>query len=94
MNFSRQTISIITVVAACTGTGCTREGATLAAPQAVANRVLTVDEYLKQPELRKKVFADCANDPGRKGDDPNCVNALRAERIASAGTGRFPSVAP
>jgi hypothetical protein len=95
MNVSRHTITIIALVAvACIGAGCTREGATLASQEAAAKRVLTVDEYLKQPELRKKVFASCANDPGRKGDDPNCVNALRAERIASAGTGRFPSVTP
>lgn len=52
------------------------------------------DEYLKQPDLRKKVFTACANDPGRKGSDANCVNALQAERIASSGTGRFPGATP
>jgi hypothetical protein len=95
MNLSRNTISAIALATfACMGSGCTKEGATIASPEAVAKRVLTVDEYLKQPELRKKVFAECANDPGRKGGDPNCVNAMGAERIASAGTGRFPSVTP
>lgn len=95
MNVSRNTISVLALAAlACMVTGCTKEGAALSRTDAVAKRVLTVDEYLKQPELRKKVFVDCANDPGRKGRDPDCVNALQAERIASAGTGHFPSVAP
>ncbi len=50
------------------------------------DRVYTVDEFLAQPELRKKVSAVCSNDPGRLARDPNCINVRRAEHIASAGS--------
>ena len=90
MNVTKQIVIAVAVAASCTG--CSKQNPVVA--EATAGRVLTVDEYLKQPEVRKKVFASCANDPGRTGDDPNCVNALQAERIASAGTGRFPRVTP
>jgi len=95
MNFLSNTISATVLAAlACLGAGCAKQGEA-AGPAAVeSNRILTVDEYLKQPDLRKKVFAACANDPGRRGSDANCVNALQAERIASSGTGRFPGSAP
>lgn len=95
MNFHSNTISA-TVLVALTylASGCTKQGE-IAGPTAMeSNRIFTVDEYLKQPDLRKKVFAACANDPGRRGSDANCVNALQAERIASSGTGRFPGSAP
>lgn len=82
---------LVLATAACTGSGCSKDGGNSAVPQL---RVITVNEYLQQPELRKRVFTACTDDPGRKGDDPNCVNALRAERIAAAGTGRFPGVTP
>jgi hypothetical protein len=95
MNFRSNTISaIVLATLACFGAGCTKQGEAAAPTAAESNRVLTVDEYLKQPDLRKKVFTACANDPGRKGSDANCVNALQAERIASSGTGRFPGATP
>ena len=64
--------------------GCGRE-ATMAIPE-LGDRVLTVDEFLAQPDLRNKVSALCRNDPGRMGATPNCVNARRADHIASMGT--------
>lgn len=64
--------------------GCSRESGT-AIPE-LGDRVLTVDEFLAQPELRKKVTAYCHNDPGRTGLTPNCVNVRRADHIASMGT--------
>jgi hypothetical protein len=95
MNVNRNMIGVVALSAiACMVGACTKQSSEPAKADAANKRVFTVDEYLKLPELRRKVFAACANDPGRKGDDPNCVNALRAERIASAGTGRFPDVAP
>lgn len=95
MNFrSNATSAIILTALAFIGSGCTKQGEVGASPAVESNRILTVDEYLKQPDLRKKVFAACANDPGRKGSDANCVNALQAERIASSGTGRFPGATP
>jgi hypothetical protein len=95
MNFSRNMISAFALAAfGCTLTGCAKQGDMPSSTIAEDSRILTVDDYLKQPELRKKVFASCANDPGRKGSDANCVNALQAERIASAGAGRFPGAKP
>lgn len=95
MNFNRNIVNAVLLASlACMGIGCTKQGGAPAVAEAASDRVLTVDDYLKQPDLRRKVFAACANDPGRKGDDPNCVNATRAERIASAGDGRFPNVTP
>jgi hypothetical protein len=95
MNINRNIVNAVVLAAvACMGSGCMKQGAGSAVAEVASDRVLTVDEYLKQPDLRKKVFAACANDPGRKGDDPNCVNATRAERIASAGSGNFPNVTP
>jgi hypothetical protein len=57
------------------------------------DRVYTVDEFVAQPVLRKKVSAVCSNDPGRTGLDPNCVNVRRADHIASVGT-TIPSIVP
>lgn len=95
MNVNHNMINALVLTAvACLGSACTKQDAAQAPVAAAENRVLTVDEYLKQPDLRRKVFAACANDPGRKGDDANCMNATRAERIASAGSGRFPNVTP
>ena len=95
MNVNHNMINALVLTAvACMGSGCAKHDATQTPVAAVENRVLTVDEYLKQPDLRKKVFAACANDPGRKGSAANCMNAMRAERIASAGSGRFPNVTP
>lgn len=59
------------------------------------NRVYTVDEFVAQPELRKKVSASCSNDPGRTGLDLNCVNVRRADHVASfGGTGGIPRIVP
>lgn len=65
-------------------TGCVKEDYSPANP--VGDRVYTVDEFLAKPELRKKILAQCANDPGRTESNPNCVNVISAERVASAGT--------
>lgn len=93
MNVNSNTILAIAITAwSLAGGGCTKQDT--ATTSAVGATVLTVDDYLKQPDLRRKVFVACANDPGRKRDDPNCVNALRAERVASAGTGNFPNATP
>lgn len=50
------------------------------------DRVLTVKEYLAQPDLRQKVSAVCSDDPGRTGLNPNCVNVRRADHIAAFGS--------
>lgn len=60
-----------------------------------AERIYTVEEYLAQPDLRKKISAVCSNDPGRTGQDPNCINVQRADRVASAGgSSGMPRIAP
>lgn len=70
--------------------GCKRE-----VPLVPVDRIYTVEEYLAQPELRKKISAVCSNDPGRTGQDPNCINVQRADRVVSAGSSSgMPRVAP
>ncbi|KQQ96113.1 EexN family lipoprotein [Massilia sp. Leaf139] len=72
---------------------CTSDEVTKAVPE--AKRVYTVDEFLAQPDLRKKVSAVCSNDPGRTGHDANCINVQRADRIASFGSiARMPRIVP
>lgn len=72
--------------------GCFRAEPT-SAP--VAARVYTVDEFLAQPSARKMISAACSNDPGRMGQDPNCINVRRADRIASAGSlAGMPKIVP
>lgn len=63
--------------------GCGRD--TASAIHTSAERVFSVDEYLAQPDLRKKVSATCQNDPGRLGLTPNCVNVRRADHVAAIG---------
>ena len=70
--------------------GCKRE-----VPLVPVDRIYTVDEYVAQPELRKKISAVCSNDPGRTGQDPNCINVQRADRVASSGrSSGMPRVTP
>ena len=70
--------------------GCKRE-----VPLVPVDLIYTVEEYLAQPELRKKISAVCSNDPGRTGQNPNCINVQRADRVASAGrSSGMPRVAP
>ena len=46
----------------------------------------TVAEYRADAELRREVFAACANDPGTSGESADCVNAIEAERFESRGS--------
>ncbi len=46
----------------------------------------TVEEYRADAELRREVFAACANDPGTRGGNADCVNAIEAERLESRGS--------
>ena len=46
----------------------------------------TVDEYRADAELRREVFAGCVNDPGTRGQNADCVNAIEAERLESRGS--------
>lgn len=74
-------------------TGCFKVEPGMTVP--AVDRVYTVDEFVAQPDLRKKVSALCANDPGRLGQAPNCINVRRADRIASAGSlADMPRVVP
>ncbi|KQQ96127.1 EexN family lipoprotein [Massilia sp. Leaf139] len=72
---------------------CTGDEVVTAVPD--ATRVYTVDEFLAQPDLRKKVSAVCSNDPGRTGLDANCLNVRRADRVASFGNvANMPRIVP
>jgi hypothetical protein len=46
----------------------------------------TVEEYRADAELRREVFAACANDPGTLRESADCVNAIEAERLESRGS--------
>ena len=46
----------------------------------------TVDEYREDASLRRLTFARCANDPGSRDAEPDCVNALKAERLEGVGS--------
>jgi hypothetical protein len=46
----------------------------------------TVAEYRADAELRREVFAACANDPGTSRESADCVNAIGAERLESRGS--------
>lgn len=73
--------------------GCFKTEPTTVVP--AADRVYTVDEFLAQPAVREMISAACRNDPGRMGQDPNCINVRRADRIAAAGTlGGMPKITP
>ncbi|MEX3614115.1 MAG: EexN family lipoprotein [Burkholderia gladioli] len=54
------------------------------------DKVMTADEFTAQPDLREKVLTYCANDSGRVGSDPNCVNAKQSARMTTSGSGNFP----
>jgi hypothetical protein len=84
-------LAVLVSLAACSKTGGGQPGLTVVPD---LERVLTVDEFLAQPAVRQKVSAFCGNDPGRTRLDPNCVNAQRADRIATAGKGDFPRIVP
>ena len=71
-------------------TGCKRDVSLVP-----ADRIYTVEEYLAKPELRRRVSSACSHDPGRTGQDPNCINVHRADRVAAAGSvADMPHVAP
>ena len=46
----------------------------------------TVEEYRADAELRREVFAACANDPGTSRERADCINAIEAERLESRGS--------
>jgi len=45
-----------------------------------------VDAYRADAALRERTLADCARDPGRLRDHPDCVNAQRAASLESRGS--------
>ena len=40
------------------------------------DRVYTVDEFDRDFDLRQRVLAVCASNPGQLGSDPNCMNSM------------------
>ncbi|KVE37220.1 EexN family lipoprotein [Burkholderia sp. TSV86] len=42
------------------------------------DRVLTVDEFTQQADMRKRVIDACHANPGELGQDPNCINAAKS----------------
>jgi hypothetical protein len=50
--------------------------------------VQTVDYYRAHPGERQTLVAQCANDPGRLGKKPACINAKQAEDLEGIGSMR------
>jgi hypothetical protein len=48
----------------------------------------TVDYYRTHPKDRQTLLALCANDPGRLGSKPACINAQQAESVEGIGSMR------
>jgi general secretion pathway protein G len=46
------------------------------------DRVVKVEEFDHQADLRKRVVAECNSNPGQLKDDPNCVNANASQAKA------------
>jgi hypothetical protein len=46
----------------------------------------TVDYYREHADVRDKILARCANDPGTQSHEPDCVNAREAARIEGIGS--------
>jgi len=46
----------------------------------------TVEYYREHGDERNGMVAQCANDPGTHGNDPDCVNAREAARRMGVGT--------
>ena len=85
-----QLSAVFLLVLAASAAGCKRE-----AVIGPADRIYTVDEYLAAPDLRRRISAACANDPGRTKHAPNCINVHRADRVAASGRlGGMPRVVP
>lgn len=42
------------------------------------DRVIKVNEFQRDTDLRKRVLAECHDDPGQLKTDPNCINAQKA----------------
>lgn len=43
-----------------------------------AEETMTVDYYLANPDARKEKLDQCANNPGEKAIEANCLNAKEA----------------
>jgi hypothetical protein len=48
----------------------------------------TVQDYRRDPQLRRELLERCANDPGTLGQTPDCVNVRAAEEIEGIGSMR------
>ena len=77
-----------------------RRAAALAALLAAAAPVMqaaaepprrTVSHFREHPAERSRVMAECANDPGRLRNHPDCINAARAgtDDLTGALWGKF-----
>lgn len=42
--------------------------------------------YRAHADARRAQLAGCANDPGSRGSEPDCVNAREAERVEAIGS--------
>jgi hypothetical protein len=70
------TLNVLLVFSVAIGAvGCSRED----------EPARTVSWFREHPEERKAMVTRCADDPGRLGQTPNCINAKQAESIEGIG---------
>ncbi|MBU9547505.1 type II secretion system major pseudopilin GspG [Burkholderia multivorans] len=43
------------------------------------DRIVKVDQFDQQPDLRNRVVHECDSNPGQLKDDPNCINAKASQ---------------
>jgi general secretion pathway protein G len=48
------------------------------------DRVVKVEEFDQQADLRSRVVAECASNPGQLKEDPNCINANASQAKVDA----------
>lgn len=44
-----------------------------------SEKTMTVDYYLANPDAREQKLIECANNPGEKAIQANCINAKEAQ---------------
>jgi hypothetical protein len=73
------------VLSACTALTCV---VTTSCSRGPEDTPQTVDYYRTHPKDRQALLALCANDPGRLGSKPACINAQQAESVEGIGSMR------
>lgn len=74
----------ISLLSAAFGVAALAPAPATAQQEAAARDGRTVEWYGRNPYLRMRVLDQCANDPGRLRNHPDCINAQRADLADAA----------